>query len=126
MIKIKSDKIVVGESLFNGYLYATNGQICEISTQDKPCENAYDFTGKFVSAGFIDTHTHGAGGYPFMNCTEEDVINGSNFHFKYGMTTIVPTVSAADIQRAWSLTDAVLTDLTPTRACITHLLLILI
>lgn len=97
MIKIKSDKIIVGENLFNGYLYATNGKILEISTQDKPCDESYDFTGKFVSAGFIDTHTHGAGGYPFMSCTEEDVINGCNFHFTRGMTTIVPTVSAADI-----------------------------
>ena len=29
MIKIKSDKIIVGESLFDGYVYAENGKIVE-------------------------------------------------------------------------------------------------
>ena len=62
MIKIKSDKIIIGETLFDGYMYALNGKITEITTEDKPCAESYDFTGKYVSAGFIDMHTHGAGG----------------------------------------------------------------
>ena len=31
MIKIKSDKIIVGETLFDGYMYVLNGKIAEIS-----------------------------------------------------------------------------------------------
>ena len=42
MIKIKSDKIIVGETLFDGSMYAVNGKITEISEADKPCENSYD------------------------------------------------------------------------------------
>ena len=57
MIKIKSDKIIIGETLFDGYMYALNGKITEISKADKPCEDRYDFTGKYVSAGFIDNHS---------------------------------------------------------------------
>lgn len=98
MIKIKSDKIILGESLFDGYLYADNGKIVEVSKEDKVANGeTYDYTGKFVSAGFIDTHTHGAGGFPFMKNTVDDVINGCNFHLKFGMTTILPTISAAEI-----------------------------
>ena len=41
MIKIKSDKIIIGETLFDGYMYALNGKIVEISKEDKPCENSY-------------------------------------------------------------------------------------
>ena len=35
MIKIKSDKIIVGETLFDGYMYALNGKITEISKAGK-------------------------------------------------------------------------------------------
>ena len=98
MIKIKSDKIIIGETLFDGYMYALNGKIVEISKEDKPCENSYDYTGKYVSAGFIDMHTHGAGGYAFMNSTVEDVIAGCDYHLAHGTTSIVPTISAGEFQ----------------------------
>ncbi|MBQ8658683.1 MAG: amidohydrolase family protein, partial [Clostridia bacterium] len=94
MIKIKSDKIIVGESLFEGYVYAMNGKIVEVSRENKPADEEYDYTGKYVSAGFIDLHTHGAGGYAFMNSTVEDVIAGCDYHLAHGTTSILPTVSA--------------------------------
>lgn len=105
MMKIKSDKIIVGETLFGGYMYALNGKITEISKTDKPCEESYDFTGKYVSAGFIDMHTHGAGGYAFMNSSAEDVIAGCDYHLAHGTTSIVPTISAGAFQ---TMKDAVI------------------
>ena len=98
MIKIKSDKIIIGENLFDGYMYALNGKITEITTEDKPCAESYDFTGKYVSAGFIDMHTHGAGGYAFMNSSVEDVIAGCDYHLAHGTTSIVPTISAGEFE----------------------------
>lgn len=94
MIQIKSDKIIVGESLFDGYVYVENGKIAEISAVDRPADERYDFTGKYVSAGFIDMHTHGAGGHAFMNSEVFDVIEGCNYHLAHGTTSIVPTISA--------------------------------
>ena len=98
MIKIKSDKIIVGEELFDGYLYAENGVITELSKVDKPADVFYDFTGKYVAAGFIDMHTHGAGGHAFMNSEVSDVIDGCNYHLAHGTTTIVPTISAGSFE----------------------------
>ena len=98
MIRIKSDKIIIGESLFDGYVYALNGKITEVSKTEKPCEECYDFTGKYVSAGFIDMHTHGAGGYAFMNSSVEDVVEGCDYHLRHGTTSIVPTISAGEFQ----------------------------
>ncbi len=98
MIKIKSDKIIVGERLFDGYVYALNGKIIEITKQNKPCEKSYDYTGRYVSAGFIDMHTHGAGGYAFMNSSVEDVIKGCDYHLQHGTTSIVPTISAGEFE----------------------------
>lgn len=98
MIKIKSDKIIIGETLFDGYMYALNGKIAEITQEDKPADESYDFTGKYVSAGFIDIHTHGAGGYAFMNSSVEDVIAGCDYHLTHGTTSIVPTISAGSFE----------------------------
>ena len=96
MIRIKSDKIIVGETLFNGYVYEENGKIVEVSKADKPCKATYDYTGKYVSSGFIDIHTHGAGGYAFMNSSVEDVVAGCDYHLQHGTTSIVPTISAGE------------------------------
>ena len=99
MIKIKSDKIIVNENLINGYLYIENGKVVEVSTNNLDCEAFYDFTGYYVSPGFIDTHTHGAGGYCFLNSSADDVVEGCNFHLKFGMTTIAPTISASEFSQ---------------------------
>lgn len=99
MIKIKSDKIIAGESLFDGYLYADeHGKISEISKFDRRVDEEYDYTGRYVSAGFIDIHTHGAGGHAFMNSTADDVAQACEYHLQHGTTAIVPTVSAGAFQ----------------------------
>jgi N-acetylglucosamine-6-phosphate deacetylase len=95
MIKIKSDKIIVGENLFNGYIYIENDKIVEVSKENKPSQEEYDYTGKYVSAGFIEMHTHGAGGFAFINDTVEDVIRACEHHLAHGATSILPTVTTA-------------------------------
>ncbi len=99
MFKIKSDKIILSESLFNGYVYIENGKIIDVTDKDDKNVKTLDFTGKYVSAGFIDLHTHGAGGFEFMDSSEETVANACNFHLKYGTTSILPTVSACEFKR---------------------------
>ena len=94
MIRIKSDKIITSNGLFDGYVYIDNGVIAEVSGNEKAADKCFDFSGKYVSPGFIDMHTHGGGGFAFMNNTADDVVNGANLHLKHGTTTIVPTISA--------------------------------
>lgn len=94
MIQIKSDKIIVGEALFDGYLYLQDGKVKSVTEENIPCAESYDYTGFYVSPGFIDLHTHGAGGHPFMNNTPEDVIAGCAHHLAHGTTAILPTISA--------------------------------
>ena len=95
MIKIKSDKIIVNEDLFDGFLYIEGDKISSVSKKDLSCDGFYDYTGYYVSPGFIETHSHGTGGYAYTNSSVEDVINACNFHAKFGVTTICPTSSAA-------------------------------
>ena len=98
MVKIKSDKIIVNGKLFDGYLYVDSGKISDVTDKDAAADESYDFTGKYVSAGFIDLHTHGAGGHPFINGSVEDVIEGCNYHLIHGTTTILPTISAGPFE----------------------------
>lgn len=94
MIRIKSDRIVLTDSLFDGFVYINDGKITEVSDVERSADEVYDFTGKYVSPGFIDIHTHGGAGCEFAG-SEEDVVNAANFHFEHGTTSICPTISAA-------------------------------
>ncbi len=94
---IKSDKIILKDRIFSGYIGLENGLITAVSETELKGGEFYDFTGKFVSPGFIETHTHGAGGNAFVNSSEEEVINGCNYELNYGVTSICPTISASPI-----------------------------
>lgn len=97
--KIKSDRIIAPGGVISGYLGIENGKILCVGAEDFPADLEYDFTGKIVSPGFIDLHTHGAGGHAFLDSTAEDVLLGCEYHLQHGTTTIVPTVSAAPFSR---------------------------
>ena len=92
--RIKSDKIITKYGLFSGYVYFEDSKIIAVTKEFLNFDTEYDFTGKYVSAGFIDIHTHGGAGFDFVDSTEA-VIEGSNFHLTHGTTSICPTISAS-------------------------------
>lgn len=99
MIRIKSDKIITNGKLFSGYLYIEGDKIVELSTTQKTADTVYDFSGLYVSAGFIDMHTHGAGGFAFLTESANAVVLASNYHLLHGTTTLLPTVSATSYEK---------------------------
>ena len=92
--RIKSTRIVCGRELFSGYVYFSDGKITAVTKKKRPFDTEIDVGDAFVAPGFIETHTHGAGGYNFSNGCE-DVIGAANFHVKHGATTVCPTVTTA-------------------------------
>ena len=54
-----------------------------------------DAGGNYVAPGFVDIHTHGAGGFDFMDNTVEAYLGAAETHAKYGTTSIVPTTLAS-------------------------------
>lgn len=96
--RIKSNKIISENNLISGYVYFEDGIITEVSGKELPFDKEYDMTDFYVSPGFIDIHTHGGKGFDFIN-SENDVIEGCNFHLKHGTTSICPTISAAPIEK---------------------------
>ena len=96
MERIKSNHIICSDKEISGYIYFENGVISEISDRDLACDKEYDYSDLYVSAGFIDIHTHGGGGYAFEG-EVEDIVRGCNFHLAHGVSSICPTISAAPI-----------------------------
>lgn len=97
MIRIKSDKIILKDKIFSGYVYFEGNTITDVTDKELPYDTEYDFTGKYVSPGFIDIHTHGGGGFPFDG-TSEEIVSAADFHLSHGTTSIFPTVSAAPME----------------------------
>lgn len=94
-IAIKSDKIILQDGIFDGYIGMANGIIAKVSSEPIEADELYDLTGKYVSPGFIDIHTHGGGGFAFADSSADEVISGCDFHLRHGTTSILPTVSAS-------------------------------
>lgn len=90
-------KIVLPNSIENGFLTVSDGKIREIGKGEpteatfRTCDETIDCGGKYLSPGFIDIHTHGAGGCDFTDGTEEAIKGACLEHLKHGTTTIFPT-----------------------------------
>ncbi len=80
------------------YLYIKDDKILEITQAEFPYDKEIDAEGLYVSPGFIDIHTHGAGGYNFTTGGVEGILGGAYCHAKYGTTTIFPTGSTAPME----------------------------
>lgn len=95
---IKNAKIVDQGVISEGSILIENGKIIKIGTfADEKADTVADANGLYASAGFIDSHTHGAGGFDFMDGTEEAYLTACKTHLMHGTTTILPTTLAASI-----------------------------
>ena len=91
--KIINANIVLGDRVLGGAeLYAEDGYITYVGEGKEGGYDAiYDAEGKYLLAGFIDIHSHGGGGYDFMDATADEMRAISDFHLSHGTTTLVAT-----------------------------------
>ncbi len=82
---ILSDRI-----LENGSLIIENGKIKDILPFSSPsCD--IDLEGKLVAPGCVDLHTHGSGGFDFMDGDEEAIHGAARGLARYGTTCALAT-----------------------------------
>lgn len=89
---------IVGEQVTEGKtLWIKGGRILEISDREYPGAEVMDVQGAYIAPGFIDIHTHGAGGCDFMDGSREAVKRAALTHMRHGTTTLLPTTLSCDM-----------------------------
>ncbi|MCF7790840.1 MAG: N-acetylglucosamine-6-phosphate deacetylase [Victivallales bacterium] len=84
-----------GLDIKNGTIEIVDDKIVEATFStgiefEEDCR-VYDLDGKTAVPGFIDIHTHGAGGYDSSSCTGEGIEKISELKIREGVTTFCPT-----------------------------------
>jgi N-acetylglucosamine-6-phosphate deacetylase len=97
-MKIINGKIITPYRIIpSGCVCIENGKICEVSEKniDFPDAEIMDVKGYYISPGFIDLHTHGAGGSDFMDGTGDAYLQIAETHARHGVTGLYPTTLAS-------------------------------
>ena len=90
---IKNGRLITPDGIIDGYVLYEDGKITEIGTGDSmpQADEVIDAQGRYVSPGFIDIHTHGAGGADYMDGTLEAYLTAARMSARHGATLVYPT-----------------------------------
>ncbi|MEG1524354.1 MAG: amidohydrolase family protein [Clostridia bacterium] len=104
---IKNIRMIDSE-ITQGSLLLENGKILSHLPlhNEVAADTVIDGKGLYASAGFIEMHTHGAGGYDFMDGTQQAYQCACDAHLTHGVTTILPTTVAASCEEYHRTLDA--------------------
>lgn len=89
-------------------VFIRDGVIDAVCTKEEygaKAEETIDAKGEYVSAGFIDIHTHGGGGYDFMDGDCASFQGAARFHLSHGTTSILPTSLSGSDEEIFALFD---------------------
>ncbi len=100
--------IIIGENenISGAALLIENGRISGTVSPDCDTDKVIDAGGCYISPGFIDIHTHGAGGSDFMDATPEAFLTAAKMHARHGTTALCPTTLSGDYEETLRVFDA--------------------
>ena len=92
---IVNGRLLLPEGIRKGSLLVEDGRIARVLPEgEEPWATGaeiIDADGLYVAPGFIDLHTHGAGGADFMDGTVEAYLTAARMHAQHGTTLLYPT-----------------------------------
>lgn len=90
----------------SGLFINEDGRIADIFSMDDydrskyhGCPAVMDVKGALVSAGLIDTHIHGIGGFGTDDAKEQSILEMSKCLAKFGVTGFLPTLYAGTVEK---------------------------
>lgn len=92
-------RLVLKDRTARGSVLIKDGRIEQVALQEIPaekCGDAIDYGDDYIMPGFVDLHTHGSGGFDFMDGTAEDIVGAASSHARHGTTTCLPTTLTCD------------------------------
>lgn len=95
---LRNARLVLENGILKGWLLVEQGKIQSFGPgEPSPGKHqVMDLEGLFLSPGFVELHTHGAGGADFMDGTAEAYELAAMTHLAHGTTTLLPTTLAAE------------------------------
>ncbi len=93
MLLIHNARVVLKDKVAEGFVMTDGDRIVSVGEGRPlaaPCETI-DAGGRLLVPGFVDLHTHGAGGRDYMDGTVEDIIVAAECELDHGTTTVLPT-----------------------------------
>ena len=101
-------QLVLPHRVWPGSLRVQDGIITELTDQPVQEDGALftDLGGRYLAPGFVEIHSHGAGGHDFMDGTPEAILRAAESHLLHGVTTLFPTSVAANTERLMGFLDA--------------------
>lgn len=93
--RIKNGKVLIHGTFQEGDLYFDEKRILAFGGE-LAYDRCIDAEGNFVTAGFIDLHCHGGGGWDFSDGDVEGVRNAALVHLRHGTTSLFPTALSVD------------------------------
>lgn len=103
MTIIKNARIITGSGISHGSVVFNNGIITDPTISEDA--DVIDAGGAYLSAGFIDLHTHGGNGHDFMDGTVEAFLGASELHARHGTTTLLPTATSGSYEETCAMFD---------------------
>ena len=96
----KNGSLILRDSVAQGMAVLTHGgEIYAIVPENTPVSEDYrvvDLGGQYLAPGFVELHTHGAGGADFMDADPESFLTAARVHALHGTTALCPTTLSGE------------------------------
>ncbi len=100
--------LVLPHEIQAGYVVVEDERIVQVGfgRADDPADRKVDLGGRYLAPGFVELHSHGAGGADFMDGTVEAFATACDTLLRHGTTTLLPTTLAASAEEIYRSIDA--------------------
>lgn len=102
-LKIVNGTLVLPTGLHTGGSITIDGEHIVAVNDPVSADEEIDVAGAYISPGFIDMHTHGAGGADLMDDTVEAFLTTAETHARYGTTAFLPTTLTCPDEELFNL-----------------------